>query len=175
MKDKKKNGWIKFVPSLDLPNERVSIAYDTHDERGYRFAYGYFQFHNGTCGCFWKDGNEQPKVVKAEDIKYWMPVPPLEVQEEPVSDDLEKAAERDVCGVVNNCSAIGMPNDHIPSWVQDAMINEFIHGAKWKEEQMMEQAIEGVAIPDDCEVWCNLDSFNLKEGDKIKVIVIKED
>lgn len=76
---------------------------------------------------------------------------------------------------MNNCSAIGMPNDHIPSWVQDAMINEFIHGAKWKEEQMMKQAIEGVAIPDDCEVWCNLDSFNLKEGDKIKVIVIKED
>ena len=83
MTDKKKNGWIKFVPSLDLPKERVSIAYDTHDEREYRFAYGYFQFHNGTCGCFWKDGNEQPKVVKAEDIKYWMPVPSLDMQEEP--------------------------------------------------------------------------------------------
>ena len=85
MTDKKKNGWIKFVPSLDLPKERVSIAYDTHDERGVRYAYGYFQFYNGTCGCFWKDGNEQPKVVKAEDIKYWMPVPSLDVQEEPIS------------------------------------------------------------------------------------------
>ena len=92
MKDKKKNGWIKFVPSLDLPKERVSIAYDTHDERGVRYAYGYFQFYNGTCGCFWKDGNEQPKVVKAEDIKYWMPVPSLDIQEEPVSEDLEEAA-----------------------------------------------------------------------------------
>jgi hypothetical protein len=89
MTDKKKNGWIKFVPSLDLPKERVSIAYDTHDERGVRYAYGYFQFYNGTCGCFWKDGNEQPKVIKAEDIKYWMPVPSLDMQEEPVSEDLE--------------------------------------------------------------------------------------
>jgi hypothetical protein len=93
MKDKKKNGWIKFVPSLDLPKERVSIAYDTHDERGVRYAYGYFQFYNGTCGCFWKDGNEQPKVVKAEDIKYWMPVPSLDVQEEPVSEGLEAAID----------------------------------------------------------------------------------
>lgn len=83
MTDKKKNSWIKFVPSLDLPKERVSIAYDTHDERGVRYAYGYFQFHNGTCGCFWKDGNEQPKAVKAEDIRYWMPIPSLDVQEEP--------------------------------------------------------------------------------------------
>ena len=89
----KENKWIKFYPSLKLPKERVSIAYATHDERGYRFAYGYFQFYNGTCGCFWKDGNEQPKVVKAEDIKYWMPVPSLDVKEEPVSEDLEKAAE----------------------------------------------------------------------------------
>lgn len=94
MTDKKKNGWIKFVPSLDLPKERVSIAYDTHDERGVRYGYGYFQFHNGTCGCFWKDGNEQPKVVKAEDIKYWMPVPSLDVQEEPVSEELRKAARK---------------------------------------------------------------------------------
>ena len=82
----KENKWIKFYPSLELPKERVSIAYATHDERGYRFAYGYFQFYNGTCGCFWKDGNEQPKVVKAEDIKYWMPIPSLDMQEEPISE-----------------------------------------------------------------------------------------
>lgn len=90
MTERKNIGWIKFVPSLDLPKERVSIAYDTRDERGVRYAYGYFQFYNGTCGCFWKDGNEQPKVVKAEDIKYWMPVPSLDVQEEPASEDLDK-------------------------------------------------------------------------------------
>ena len=56
-------------------------------------------------------------------------------KEEPVSEGLEKAAEQDVCEVVNTCSATGIPNDHIPSWVQDAMINEFIHGAKWGKNQ----------------------------------------
>ena len=54
---------------------------------------------------------------------------------ESVSEELKKAAEQDVCEVVNTCSAIGVPNDHIPSWVQDAMVNEFIHGANWKEQQ----------------------------------------
>lgn len=58
------------------------------------------------------------------------------LQQEPVNEDLEKAAEQDVCEVVNTCSATGIPNDHIPSWVQDAMINEFIHGAKWQKEQL---------------------------------------
>ena len=54
---------------------------------------------------------------------------------ESVSEELKKAAEQDVCEVVNTCSATGIPNDHIPSWVQDAMINEFIHGANWQKEQ----------------------------------------
>ena len=91
---KQESKWIKFYPSLDLPKDRVSIAYDTNDERGVRYAYGHFQFYNGTCGCFWKDGNEQPKVVKAEDIKYWMPVPSLDVQEEPVSEQNLSNVER---------------------------------------------------------------------------------
>ena len=160
MTDKQKNGWIRFVPSLDLPKERVSIAYDTHDERGVRYAYGYFQFYNGTCGCFWKDGNEQPKVVKAEDIKYWMPVPSLDIQEEPVSEDLEEAA-------INY-----MKSQNPPIW---GLYDGFIAGANWKEEKMMAKAIEGIARPDDSEIWCNLVSFNLKDGDKVRVVVIKED
>jgi hypothetical protein len=41
---------------------------------------------------------------------------------------------------VNECSAIGIPNDQIPSWVQDAMINEFIHGAKWQKEHLWKPA-----------------------------------
>lgn len=52
--------------------------------------------------------------------------------EDSVSNDVKKAAEQDVCEVINTCSATGIPNDHIPSWVQDAMVNEFIHGAKWQ-------------------------------------------
>ena len=47
--------------------------------------------------------------------------------------------------------------------------------AKWQKEQMIAKAIDGTARPDDNEIWCNLTSNNLKDGDKVKVIVIKED
>lgn len=81
-----------------------------------------------------------------------------EVQEEPISNDLEKAAEQDVCEVINICSAAGIPNDHIPSWVQDAMINEFIHGAKWKAENLWKPA-DGNDLPEiDREVIAILDN-----------------
>jgi hypothetical protein len=62
--------------------------------------------------------------------------------ENSVSDDVNKAAEQDVCEVINTCSGAGIPNDHIPSWVQDAMINEFIHGAKWKAEQFEKERLK---------------------------------
>ena len=64
--------------------------------------------------------------------------------EEPVSEELEKAAAQDVCEVVNNCSSTGIPNDHIPSWVQDAMVNEFIHGANWQKERIEEVLLSEV-------------------------------
>jgi hypothetical protein len=78
--------------------------------------------------------------------------------EEPVSEELEEAAEQDVCEVVNECSAIGIPNDQIPSWVQDAMINEFIHGAKWQKEHLWKPA-DGDCLPEiDREVIALLDN-----------------
>ena len=125
MTDKKKNGWVKFVPSLDLPKERVSIAYDTHDERGVRYAYGYFQFYNGTCGCFWKDGNEQPKVVKAEDIMYWMPIPSLDMQEEPMSEDLDKEIDRyfNTEGIPVTEGALRDTAHHFAQWQRDQILN----------------------------------------------------
>lgn len=46
--------------------------------------------------------------------------------------------------------------------------------AKWQKEQMMTKAVDGIARPYDNEIWCILDSFNLKDGDEVKVIVIKE-
>lgn len=99
------------------------------------------------------------------------------LQEEPVSEELEEAAEQDVCEVVNNCSSTGIPNDHIPSWVQDAMVNEFIHGAKWQKEQMMAKAIDahcfgfqGAAL-----FSFRLPADNYLVGSEVKVIVIKED
>ena len=81
--EEKPNTWQRFAPSNSLPKERVTIAYDTHDERKVRYAYGYFQFNfskNGEFCGFAKDGNEQPKRVKTEDILYWKPLEELPVE-----------------------------------------------------------------------------------------------
>lgn len=104
--------------------------------------------------------------------------------QESVSEDLEKAAEQDVCDAVNTCSAIGIPNDHIPSWVQDAMVNEFIHGAQWKDKQLMAKAVD-VTVHSDAGGYPCIPQIELydydkdiplaKEVDKYKVILIKED
>lgn len=198
MTDKKKNGWIKFVPSLTLTKERVSIAYDTHDERGVRYAYGYFQFYNGTCGCFWKDGNEQPKVVKAEDIKYWMPVPSLDVQEEPVeqnlsnverigkdwkeepvSEDLEEACEQLAENARKHKAETSSPFFSQTDYIQGVM-----DGAKWQITKLMANATP-VTVYIDAGGYPYIPQMELydydkdvplaKEGDKYKVILIKEE
>ena len=198
MTDKKKNGWIKFVPSLTLTKERVSIAYDTHDERGVRYAYGYFQFYNGTCGCFWKDGNEQPKVVKAEDIKYWMPVPSLDVQEEPVeqnlsnverigkdwkeepvSEDLEEACEQLAENARKHKAETSSPFFSQTDYIQGVM-----DGAKWQITKLMANATP-VTVYIDAGGYPYIPQLELydydkdiplaNEGDKYKVILIKEE
>ena len=105
--------------------------------------------------------------------------------QESVSEDLEKAAEQDVCEAVNTCSAIGIPNDHIPSWVQDAMVNEFIHGAQWKDKQLMAKAVD-ITVHIDAGGYPYVDrTIELydydreiplaKKGDKVKIIVIKQE
>ena len=50
-------------------------------------------------------------------------------------------------------------------------------GMNKMEQQMMEKAVEGVVHPDDCEIWVNLVGYGykFKDGDKVRVIVIKED
>lgn len=50
------------------------------------------------------------------------------------------------------------------------------HFAKWQKEQMMSEAVEGEAHPDDCEIWVNLVGYGYKfnEGDKVRIIIVKE-
>ena len=198
MTDKKKNGWIKFVPSSTLTKERVSIAYDTHDERGVRYAYGYFQFYNGTCGCFWKDGNEQPKVVKAEDIKYWMPVPSLDVQEEPVEQNLsnverigkdwkeEPVSENleEACEQLAENARKHKAETSSPFFSQTDYIQGVMDGAKWQITKLMANATP-VTVYIDAGGYPYIPQLELydydkdiplaNEGDKYKVILIKEE
>ena len=57
---------------------------------------------------------------------------------------------------------------------QPAFDDAIKYGMEKMKEQMMAEAIDGTARPDDNEIWCNLASRNLKDGDEVKVIVIKE-
>lgn len=169
MKKEEKNCWIKFVPSLDLPKERVSIAYDTHDERRVRYAYGYFQFHGGTCTMFWKDGNEQPKSVKAADILYWMPIPSFDsIRDEPKLTSIErngkewKEAYRLWClshedGDVLYC---------VEAW-KAAM--------DWQKQQMMKEAIpRKVKFLDSISYNHCIAHLGMSEEDTVKLILVKE-
>ena len=90
--------------------------------------------------------------------------------EEPVSEDLEEAATDFAEGEWEGIH----DNDGNPLYDQDYVEYSFKAGAQWQKEQMMAKAVDGTARPEDSEVWCNLASNNLKDGDKVKVIVIKE-
>lgn len=94
------------------------------------------------------------------------------VQQEPVSEDLEEAAHK--------YADIRMSN-------YETAFYAFMSGAKWQKEQMMAKAKSGTVQKDnqvilDNGTYIDLDpsmqlkpSFvGLKEGDRIKVIIIKE-
>lgn len=88
-----------------------------------------------------------------------------EMQEEPVSEDLEEAANFYANTHIEYFDSEGNP----------CVMPAFKAGAKWQKEQMMSKAIKGIARPDDNEIWCNLASSNFKDDDEVKVIVIKEE
>jgi hypothetical protein len=97
------------------------------------------------------------------------------LQKEPVSEELEKEIDLYFAKWLQGASDEGCfnPNPQLVSIYDCHRIAR--HFAAWKEQQMMAKAIEGIARPDDSEIWCNLSSFNLKDGDKVRVVVIKED
>lgn len=93
----------------------------------------------------------------------------IKKQQEPVSEELEEAARR----YVTPPCALG--------------IKTFKAGANWQKEQMMKDAKSGIGNYDNYikfedGTWIDLDpstqlkpAFNVNEGDKVKVIVIKEE
>lgn len=93
------------------------------------------------------------------------------LQEEPVSEELNKAAIKFSKG-----------------WGEwDYAIPCFKAGAQWQKQQMMRDAKSGIGNNDNYiqfedGTWIDLDpsmqlksAFNVKEGEKVKVLVIKED
>lgn len=88
------------------------------------------------------------------------------LQEEPVSEDLEKSAK----DFSNNL-------DNIYGSIGEQTRNAFKAGAKWQKEQMMAKAVDGeVGYWNIRGLSVNMDlPRTLEEDDKVKLIIIKED
>lgn len=119
---------------------------------------------------FWnpteKDYNREltyPVIDKVKFVKRML-------QEEPVSKDLEEASYRFAC----KCNPL--KTEYSTTSPNPEIIKTFKTGAKWKEEQMMKDAIDakiGSFVDGTIyDVDFNIDS-DLKQGDKVKVIIVK--
>ncbi len=90
-----------------------------------------------------------------------------------VSEDLEQEIEAEY----NKSREIGGRHNML-LWVNKRRLAELAHHfANWQKKQMMKDAVEGIARPDDNEIWVNLREYGYKfeDGDKVKIIIIKED
>ena len=88
-----------------------------------------------------------------------------EVEEEPVSNDLEEASDNYV--------------GHAPEIDEDLSCfirrNAFIAGAQWQKERLMENAVEAVIHPYDGEIWVDKDLLSIYDDcQRVKLIIIKE-
>ena len=99
------------------------------------------------------------------------------LQEEPVSEDLEIAANDWNAKALFTPFYMTLDDKGNPNGVRQdytTHAESFKAGADWQKGQMMSKAVDGIARPDDGEIWCDLKSFNFKDGDKVKVIIIKD-
>ena len=104
------------------------------------------------------------RVEMLEEISYLID----SMQEEPVSEDLEKVADQYSESVESDYS-----NDMFDS---HNIFEAVIYGAKWQKQQMMKDAVEAIVQTNSMSgntVVVHLDC-KYKAGDKVKLIIIKE-
>lgn len=113
------------------------------------------------------------------------------------SEDLEKAAENYIAPIENdegldyiNFNGRDIKDAFIAGakWQKGQMMAEWLkdrdgcfwdgvnEGKKAMREQMMKDAVEGRAHPEECEIWVNLlgYGYKYKDGDKVKIIILKD-
>lgn len=103
------------------------------------------------------------------------------LQEEPVSEELEEAAIMYAKEEYNHKNPATLPDRCIGCYTP--LMYAFKDGAKWQKEQMLEKAFNGYVIEDIEEGEGDFllsteylpKSIGLKDQQKVKVIVIKED
>ena len=100
--------------------------------------------------------------------------------QEPVNDDLEEVTKQ----YAKDCVALNFPSSD--GKLKESDIKAAVrYGAYWKERQMMKDAVEGTATLDyyDAKDRAVMTVFadeviaeehGIKEGDKVKIIIIKE-
>lgn len=98
-----------------------------------------------------------------------------ELLEKPIPSNIEEAA-KEYAKTTFKKPYSDNPDEEV-TIVEPDKYAGFIAGAKWDREQMMSKAVEGIARPDDCEIWVNLVGYGYKfnDGDKVRIIIVKED
>ena len=82
-------------------------------------------------------------------------------------DNLDEAAEKYAIQGHENHTNV----NYINTYIEGKRIG-FIAGAEWMAGQGYTK--EGIARPDDCEIWVNLTDTDIKDGDKVIVQVRKK-
>ena len=141
---------------------------------------------------------EDAETEKLANIKYQLCKKILdyidEVQKEPVSEDLEEAAHEYADLRMSNyetafyafMSGAKWQKEQFEKTLRDRIINAYNRGRKQMKQQMMAKAIDGVITfdyygDDDKTYGCVahdsfcLEDFALKDKDKVRMILIKED
>lgn len=91
------------------------------------------------------------------------------MQNDPASEDLEEAAKHYLYkNILYDDVYVGNPTD------KDCE-EMFKAGAEWQKKQMVNRAIYCEAHPQDGEIWGSFEHLNLNDGDKIRVIIIKDE
>ena len=112
-----------------------------------------------------------------------MAVEALRKQEEPVSEDLEEAKETQ-WAAMEYTSSVAKSSTSVRDWCTNDVVDAFKAGAKWDKQQMLKDAVErvvkvdagGYPYIDNTELYDYTEDRPLaKAGDKVKIVVIKED
>ena len=132
-----------------------------------------------------EDGDIE-KVMKAQEARIFHEIGFKAGAEWMKSKMLIESSKKEVDEFMSRCDRDVL--DELNRWRFTTACQEFIeqgifdygcakHFTEWMKAKMLEGAVEGVAHPDDCEIWVNLVGYGykFKDGDKVRVIVIKED
>lgn len=93
--------------------------------------------------------------------------------------DLEEAAVEYMQGEIDSGHDCLEVETNEPLYYPEAMKYAFIAGAKWQKEQMLKDAVEckvfNYGLPQYPGIFTTLPDGEYNEGDKVRIIIVKED